>query len=263
MWHTPAMPEPNPFDRLARYYDWEHDDYDADIPLYLDFARRTGGPVLEVACGTGRLMVPLLEQGLRVVGVDNSGPMLERARQVIGRAGLASRATLHEADVRQLDLRERFRLAILGLDSFGLLPTIDDQVDALVRIRRHLEPDGLLVLDLSNGNGRGAEPPDELVLQHAGTDPETGRPLSKWTARGTDHAEQVDSYTYFYDEIQVDGSVRRSTTTLNLRYFGRFELELLLERAGFASEAFYGSYDLAPFAMGCERLIAVATPADP
>src|SRR3954467_13568075 len=168
------MADVNPFDRLARYYDWEHHDYDADIPLYLDFARRTGGPILELACGTGRLMVPLLESGERVVGIDSSAPMLDRARQAIGRAGLSGRATLHQADVRTLDLGQRFRLAIFGLDSFGLLLTIDDQLAALRRIYQHLEPGGLLVLDLSNGNGRGDEAPDELVLQHHGRDPETG-----------------------------------------------------------------------------------------
>ena len=158
VWHTPDMPDPNPFDRLARYYDWEHDDYDADIPLYLDFARRTGGPILEVACGTGRLMVPLLEQGQRVVGIDSSGPMLERARQVIGRAGLETERRSTRPTFARFDLRERFRLAIFGLDSFGLLPT-DRRPDRRAGPHpRHLEPDGLLVMDLSNGNGRGAEP---------------------------------------------------------------------------------------------------------
>jgi SAM-dependent methyltransferase len=256
------MAEANPFDRLARYYDWEHDLYDVDIPLYLDFARRTGSPILELACGTGRLMIPLLEDGERVVGIDSSGPMLDRARQAIGQAGQSGRATLHQADVRTLDLGERFRLAIFGLDSFGLLLTIDDQLAALRRIHQHLVPGGLLVLDLSNGNGRGDEAPDELVLQHHGRDPDTGRPLSKWTARATDHAEQIDRYTYFYDEVQEDGTLRRSTTDLELRYFGRFELELLLDRAGFAPEAFYGTYDLAPFSMSGDRLIAVAARVD-
>jgi SAM-dependent methyltransferase len=248
----------NPFDALARYYDWEHDDYDVDIPLFQDFARRTGGPILELACGSGRLLAPLLELGERVVGIDSSGPMLERARQVLDKAGLSRRVALHQADVRQFDLGERFQLAIFGLDSFGLLPTIDDQLAALRCIRQHLAPGGLLVLDVSNGNGRGAEPTDELVLQYEGTDPETGQPLSKWTARSTDHGEQVDHYTYFYDETGEDRVVRRSTVRLDLRYFGRFELELLLQQAGLVPETFYGSYDLAPFGAGCERLIAVA-----
>ena len=256
------MPEPlarkNPFDALARYYDWEHDDYDVDIPLYQDFARRTGGPILELACGSGRLMVPLLELGERVVGIDSSGPMLARARQTLAQAGLLSRAALHEADVRRFSLNERFELAIFGLDSFGLLSSIDDQLAALRRIHHHLAPGGLLILDLSNGNGRGAEPTDELVLQYEGHDPATGLPLSKWTARSTDHGEQVDHYTYFYDEVGEDRVVRRSVVRLDLRYVGRFELELLLRQADFIPEAFYGSYDLAPYAAGCERLIAVA-----
>jgi SAM-dependent methyltransferase len=252
----------NPFDALARYYDWEHNDYDVDVPLYQDFARRTGGPILELACGSGRLMAPLLELGERVVGIDSSGPMLERARQMLNEAGLLRRAALHEADVRTFSLDERFRLAIYGLDSFGLLLQVDDQVAALRRIRQHLEPGGLLVLDVSNGNGRGAEPTDELVLQYEGTDPETGHPLSKWTARSTDHGEQVDHYTYFYDETGEDQLVRRSTVRLELRYFGRYELELLLMQADLLPEAFYGSYDLAPFGAGCERLIAVAARAE-
>src|SRR4051812_5332380 len=150
----------NPFDALARYYDWEHNDYDVDVPLFQDFARRTGGPILELACGSGRLMAPLLELGERVVGIDSSGPMLERARQMLNEAGLLRRAALYEADVRTFSLDERFRLAIYGLDSFALLLQVDDQVAALRRIRQHLEPGGLLVLDVSNGNGRGAEPTD-------------------------------------------------------------------------------------------------------
>ena len=251
----------NPFDQLARYYDWEHADYDIDVPLYLDFARRTGGPILELACGSGRLMAPLLELGEEVVGIDSSAPMLERARQVLSTAGgnaMLRRATLQQADVRNFRLKRRFHLAIYGLDSFGLLAGIDDQLAALRSIREHLEPGGLLILDVSNGNGRGAEPTDELVLQYDGFDPESGLPLSKWTARSTDHGEQIDHYTYFYDRVGEDGLVRRSVVRLDLRYFGRYELELLLQQAGLEPEMFYGSYDLAPYAAGSERLIAVA-----
>ncbi|MCC6174599.1 MAG: class I SAM-dependent methyltransferase [Chloroflexi bacterium] len=252
------MPDTNPFDRLARYYDWEHASYDADIALYQDFARRTGGPILEVACGTGRLIGPLLETGERIVGIDSSAQMLAVARRTLGREGRRGGVVLHQADVRTFRLDERFRLAIFALDSFGLLLDVRDQLAALGRIREHLEPDGVLIVDVSNGNGRGVESPDEIVLQHAGPDPVTGHLLSKWTARSTDVAEQLDRYTYFYDEVDDDGVVRRTTTELALRYFGRFEFELLLERAGFLVEALYGSYDLAPFTVGSERLIAVA-----
>ncbi len=253
----------DPFDAIARFYDWEHAAYDDDVAMYLDFARRTGGPILELACGTGRLMRPLLELGERVVGVDNSAAMLARARRALDAAGLLARAQLHHADVRSLTLAERFPLAIFGLDSFGLLLTSADQLAALGRIREHLRPGGLLVLDVANGNRRGGEAPDELQLQHAGPDPATGRAVSKWTARSTDHGAQLDRFTYFYDVVAEDGIVRRRTTGLELRYFGRFELELLLERAGLVVEALYGGYDLSPYGAESDRLIAVAArPAD-
>jgi len=188
--------------------------------------------------------------------------MLDRARRELSAAGLMRRATLLQADVCNFDLKQRFHLAVYGLDSFGLLQGIDQQVAALRAIRDHLQPGGLLILDVANGNGRGAEPTDELVLQYDGFDPENGLPLSKWTARSTDHGEQVDHYTYFYDQIGEDGLVRRLTVRLDLRYFGRYELELLLQQAGLIPETFYGSYDLAPYAAGSERLIAVAARAE-
>lgn len=254
-----AIPaDAHPFDAIARYYDWEHADFDDDVALYLDFVRRTGGPILELACGTGRLMRPLLELGERVVGVDNSDEMLARARETLGAAGLLGRAQLHRADVRSLALDERFPLVIFGLDSFGLLLTTPDQLAALARIREHLVPGGLLILDVANGNRRGGEAPDELQLQHAGPDPATGRQLSKWTARSTDLGAQLDRFTYFYDEVAEDGTLRRRTSGLELRYFGRFELELLLDRAGLDVVALYGAYDLAPYSGDSDRMIALA-----
>ncbi len=252
------MSESNPFDVLARYYDWEHAGFEDDVAMYLGFARRTGGPVLELACGTGRLLLPLIREGVRVVGVDSSGPMLDTARRALAREGLEGQAQLHQADMRQLALGERFRLAFVALDSFGLLERRSDQLAALACIRDHLAVGGLVVLDVDNGNRRGGDAPDELLLQHRGLDPASGRPLSKWTARSTDLAGQVDHFTYMYDVIREDGTVARQVADLALRYFGRFELELLLERAGFGVEARYGSYDLAPFAADSERLIVVA-----
>jgi SAM-dependent methyltransferase len=249
---------PDRWSDLARYYDWEHDAFDDDVVMYLGFAKRTGGPILELACGTGRLLRPLLEDGEHVVGVDGSAEMLDVARRKLVQGKLAGRVELHRADMRSFSLDRRFPLAFVGLDSFGLLLCRTDQLAALGQIRRHLTPGGLLVVDVAHGNLRGGEARDELLLQHAGTDPVSGRPLTKWTARQTDLAAQVDHFTYVYDEVQEDRTVKRRTSELELRYFGRFELELLLDGAGFVIEALYGSYDLAPFDSSSDRLIAVA-----
>ena len=166
------------WDVLARYYDWEHAAFEDDVAMYLGFAKRTGGPVLELGCGTGRLLLPLAAAGVRVVGVDSSAQMLAVAHEALDRKGLLGTAELRRADMRDVALEERFRLAFVALDSFGLLRRRGDQQAALLRAYHHLRPGGLLVLDVANGNLRGGEARDELLLQHAGTDPASGRPLS-------------------------------------------------------------------------------------
>jgi hypothetical protein len=76
--------------------------------------------------------------------------------------------------------------------------------------------------------------------------------------RRTDHAAQLDHLTYLYDETDRDGLVRRTSVDLSLRYFGRFELELLLDRASLELEALFGDYDLTPYRADSQRLIALA-----
>src|SRR5690242_9013044 len=152
----------NPFDRFARLYDWEHDQYLLDVDVHLGFARRFGGPVLELACGTGRLLAPLAQAGFNVTGVDSSAPMLERARERLTRLGLS--ATLVQQPLQELKLEAHFRTVILGLDSFGLLLKRAEQLAALRAAREHVSHDGRLVLDVANGNLRGSnEPGEELV----------------------------------------------------------------------------------------------------
>ena len=89
-------------------------------------------------------------------------------------------------------------------------------------------------------------------------DPASGRTLVKWVVRRTNHAQQLDRLLYLYDASDPDGAVQRSATELELRYFTCFELELLLERAGFFVEALFGDYDLTPYGAESQRLIAVA-----
>jgi len=248
----------NPFDRFARLYDWEHDQYLADVDVHVGFARRFGGPVLELACGTGRLLEPLAKAGFLCTGVDSSPAMLERARRRL--AGLGGNTpTLVEQRLEALDLGSQFRTIILGLDSFGLLLSRADQVRALKAARAHATHDGRLVLDVANGNLRGAvEPPEELIHDLTLPDPETGRPITKFVLRRARPADQVDELMFFYDEQDERGYLRRSTVELRLRWFTRFELELLLQSAGWQVDELYGNYDLEPYGPTSDRLIVVA-----
>jgi SAM-dependent methyltransferase len=248
----------NPFDQFARLYDWEHDQYLADVDVHVGFARRFGGPVLELACGTGRLLEPLAKAGFVCTGVDSSPPMLDRARRRLeGLAG--SQPTLVEQRLEALDLGGNFRTIILGLDSFGLLLGRADQLRALKAAKAHATHDGRLILDVANGNLRGAvEPPEELLHDLTLPDPETGRPITKFVLRRARPADQIDELMFFYDEQDERGYLRRSMVELRLRWFTRFELELLLQSAGWQVDELYGNYDLEPYGPTSDRLIVVA-----
>ena len=247
----------NPFDRFARLYDWEHDHYLLDVDVHVAFAARFGGPVLELACGSGRLLAPLAQAGFRATGVDSSAAMLERARQRLDALGV--HAELVEQRMEALDLDDRFRTIILGLDSFGLLVKRDDQLSALRAAKRHATHDARLILDVSNGNLRGAsEPPEELLHDMTLPDPDTGRPITKFVLRRPKPAEQLDELMFFYDEQDQRGYLKRSMVELRLRWFTRFELELLLQTAGWQIEELYGGYDLAAYGPTSDRILLVA-----
>ena len=247
----------NPWDSFARLYDWEHDGYLVDVDLHLGLARRFGGPVLELACGTGRLLAPLASAGFAVTGVDSSAAMLERARARLLRDGL--NAALVQQRLEDLALDGTFRTIMVGLDSFGLLLSRASQLACLRAARDVATHDARLVLDLANGNLRGgALEREELVHDLTEADPETGRPITKFVLRRPRPDLQRDELTFFYDEQNEEGYLRRSSVSLALRWFTRFELELLLERGGWQVEEVYGSYDLDAYGPESERLITIS-----
>jgi SAM-dependent methyltransferase len=247
----------NPFDAFARLYDWEHDRYLLDVDVHLGFARRFGGPLLELACGTGRLLAPLAQSGFAVTGVDSSPAMLQRARERMAHLGVE--ATLVEQRLEVLDLPTQFRTIILGLDSFGLLIQRDEQLSALRAARAHATHDGRLILDVSNGNLRGSsEPPEELIHDLTLPDAETGRPITKFILRRARPSEQLDELLFFYDEQDERGYLRRTSVELRLRWFTRFELELLLQNAGWQVDELYGNYNMEPYGADSDRILIVA-----
>jgi SAM-dependent methyltransferase len=245
-------------DEFARLYDLDTLGLDEDLDFYRALARRTSGPILEVGCGTGRVLVPLAEAGHAVTGVDNDPRMLARARERVARAGVGDRARLVEADVRGLSLYETFPLAIVALNSFLHFVTDEDQIECLQAIRRHLRSGGLLALDLPNPDpALLGETGGQVVLEWRRSDPSTEWDVAKFRSQRVDTARQLVDLTLFFDETGGPG-LRRHTYTLILRYVYRRELELLLERCGFAVEAFYGGFDLSDLTSDSLKIIALA-----
>jgi SAM-dependent methyltransferase len=247
------------FDTYARFYDLDYGDRIEDLLMIEQFAARCGSPILELGCGTGRVLLPLASAGYQVTGVDLSPAMLAIARRKIAAAGLTNHVTLVEQDMRYLELDRRFNMAFVAVNSFMHLPTSDDQLLALCSIRQHLNPGGLLLLDLFYPDlNRLLDAEGRLFLEKTMIDPDTGHRLMKFHSRHVDLGRQVMELTFIVDEVDGEGQVRRTLFPFTMRYLFRAELELLLRHAGFKIEAIYGSYDLDEFAGGCDKMITVA-----
>jgi SAM-dependent methyltransferase len=247
------------YSAYAQFYDLDTGGLDADLMMIEQLAGLCGSPILELACGTGRALLPLARQGYQVTGLDISPEMLEIARHKIEAEGLAGQVTLVEQDMRRLALDGRFNLAFVALNSFMHLLTLDDQMASLVRIHHHLNPGGRLLLDLFNPDlGRLLDFRGQVSLDKVMIDPETGHRLMKFRSEKVDPSQQTIYVTYMIDEVDDKGIVRRTLVPFSIRYLFRAELEHLLHRAGFAVEAIYGSYDLDDYSSDSDKMITVA-----
>jgi SAM-dependent methyltransferase len=248
------------YDRFAAYYDADFADYAEDLLFYREMARRNGGPILELMCGSGRLLLPLVEEGLPLTGVDSSPAMLARAQARLAAAGHAGRVTLIQADVRDADLPAgHFALAFVAVNSFMHLAGIPEQLAALAVARRALRRKGSLIIDLYNPDpNRLLNEDNRLALEH--TFEIEGRQVQKLVAVDSDPASQLSYVTYLYDEIDSTGRLSRQQVQFTMRWLYRYELEHLLARAGFVLRHLYGSYDLDAYSAAAPRLIAIANP---
>ncbi|HEX5414912.1 MAG TPA: class I SAM-dependent methyltransferase, partial [Chloroflexota bacterium] len=247
------------YDVFARFYDLDTEGHEEDLDFWLSLARRTGGPILELACGTGRVMLPLAEQGFSVVGVDISPEMLAIARAKLGAAAVLDRTEIIQGDVLTLNLKRQFPLVFVALNSFGHFNEPGEPERALERIHAHLKPGGILALDLPNPvPGAFGDTSGLLIHDYTREGPEPGWRTVKLRSQVLAPVDQEVDVSLLYDEVGPTGEVRRTLASFVLRYFYRNELRLLVERAGLAVEEFYGGYDLQPLTEDSDRLILLA-----
>lgn len=250
-------------DALARLYDLDLADDPGDVDLYLALAARTGGPVLELAAGTGRIAVPLAAAGHAITGVDLDPAMLARARAAADARGAAvsRRVRLVEGDARTIRLPDagRYRLALVPLNSIFLMGTRADQSAAVATLAAHLAPGGLAVLDawlpdaedLSRYDGR-------LMLEWVREDPETGFTVTKTASALLEPGTGVVRLTTVFEEGPPGDAPRRWVRADRLRLVGPDELSAFAEAAGLVIETIAGGYDLEPLEPGSERVVVVA-----
>ena len=259
--------EQSPYDSWAGIYDSVYSYIRADIPMYTREAVNSGGPVLELGVGTGRVAIPTARLGIDVVGIDSSEAMLAVARSKLDSLGPdAGSIELVAADMRDIDLRDnhgerrKFPLATIPFRGFQALLSVEDQVRALHSIRRHLTPGGRLIFSMFF--------PDPNLALEAGdvprhvndvTDPETGTDYVLYQQVAYDTHHQIVSVRMIIEELDQDGAVvRKLYRDYQLRYSYRWEVYHLLRSSGFDIEALYGDFDYSEFDEDSEEMIWVA-----
>jgi SAM-dependent methyltransferase len=231
-----------------RIYDDVYREFVGDIPHVVGLMKSAGGRVLEVCCGNGRILVPAIEAGVRVDGLDTSAAMLDDARAKLAARGLE--AQLFTADMRDFALPRRYALIVIAFNSFMHNLTQADQLATLDCCRRHLEPGGRLAIVAFHPSA------PILIRFGSGTPVPTETPhgdgrLVYWDSAAQDRVEQVQTITRRLEYFDAAGKLEREeTTSFRMRYVYKPEMELLLRVAGFArweTRALFRSYvDVAP-----------------
>jgi SAM-dependent methyltransferase len=251
----------NDYTPFAELYDLFYDDFAEDLAMYRGFAERTGGPILEVGSGTGRVALALANEWHTVVGLELAEALRAVAQHKADRAQLSNRVTFVAGDMRRFKIDQPFGLIIVPLNTFLHNLTLDDQLATLACCKQHLRPGGLLVLDCFNPDPAHAEDDRRLIVQRSVIDRDTGYPALLLLSRATDWINQLQEITYLIDRTDHHGVVQRAILPTTYRFIFRHEMRLLLKAGGFDLKDEYGSYGLDAVEADSDKLIVIATPA--
>jgi SAM-dependent methyltransferase len=229
-----------------------------DIPFYLDYAARAQGPVLELACGTGRVAIPIAASGREVWGVDLSAPMLDRFRSKLAAQPPEVRDRVHllQSDMCDFNLERKFALIIIAFRSFQALTEAEMQRQCLARVREHLADDGIFIINVFRPYAVLDQSwVKEETLDWEVTDPETGNMVRRTHIRKKiDPCKQVIYPDLIHYLRKPDGSEEKIVELLELKYFYEPQLRELLLANGFAIAEELGYYDRRPIAEGPELI---------
>lgn len=232
-------------------YDIETRSFTEDIPFYLKQARMLGGPVLELACGTGRVAIPLAKEGFELVGLDISKPMIELGRSKARGAGVA--VELLVADCRTFHLNRQFALIIMPFNAISHIHDRDSHEALFARVREHLRPDGRFILDWFNPDYRFLyRDPDRRYPCHEYSLPD-GTPVVVTENNRYDRATQINHIKWYYKIGDADEVVREN----NMRQLYPQELDSLLHYNGLDLVVKYGDYGETPFESSSRHQICV------
>jgi SAM-dependent methyltransferase len=226
----------------ADLYDLVHlGPWKGEAEFYMRQAERWGRRALELACGTGRLTLPLAAHGLQITGLDLSPAMLARARAKAAAAGTAIEFV--QADMRDFRLGQQFDLIFIPVNSICHLLTREDVEACLRCVRAHLQPRGRFIVDVFNPSLEILSRDPSRWYEIGGYADSDGQRVRLSEQTRYDRASQVSAITWRYE--WDDG--RRAEHSLTMRQFFPQELDALLAYNGFVIETKFGKYGEAEF----------------
>ena len=220
----------------------------ADIGFYLACASEASGKILELGCGTGRILIPTAAAGHTITGLDLSPDMLARCREKLRAQppDVQAGVQLVEGSMTSFDLGEEFDLVTLPFRVFQHLLAVDDQLACLASIRRHLAPGGRLAFDIFHPDFAMLH--ETVFTEEREEFPDIELPDGRRFRRASRiaafrRAEQINEVEIITYVRHPDGRQERLVGAFPIRYFFRYEVEHLLARAGFRLQALYGNFD--------------------
>lgn len=231
---------------------------EGDISFYVSEVKESGGPILEIGCGTGRILIPIAQQRIDVVGLDISFPMLETCRKNIKKYELDN-VDISTGDMRSLDYVGQFNTVIMPYRTFLHLYTVDEQIKTLRGIYNALKSGGKFIFNIFDPEIEFLSSLTTNLSNHrlfrSGDIPGTDRKLVTWADTICDHANQIIDEIWTYDEIDDDSVVQsRSYGRFRIRYCFRYEVEHLLRRVDFKILNLYGGFDKSEYRYSREQI---------
>jgi len=227
-----------------------------DLPFWLELAAQAGDPILELGCGTGRVLIPLAQAGYHTIGLDHDPAMLKFLQTHLG-LDIQHSIELIEADITEFDLARKFPLIILPCNTFSTLSN-EQRLGCLKCVVKHLQKGGIFAVSLPN--------PELLLRLPARSQPEledefihpaTGNPVqvsSPWRRK-----KNTFTVTWTYDHLLPDGSVDRMEVNATHLVINLITYKADFEISGLVIRELFGDFDRSQYAAESPNLIILAS----
>jgi len=230
------------WDDFARYYDWEfnifYSEQQKDVAFWLELAAEYGDPILELACGSGRISIPLAEEGHIITALDNSAKMLDKLHR---RSKHLHNISIVNSDMVDFNLKKKFKIIFISYSSFQQILDRDDQLRCLYNIYDHLRDDGLFALDIGTHVCEGKAEMAE-THQYTANYPEDDSTVSMFTSYKTDIETSIRHWEDNYVKIGKYGDREIFTNKISLKECDQEYMSSILDQSGFKLLNIFGSF---------------------